>query len=89
MFPRDPATYALDMQFMLGDALMGIPIVDEGAGSVDGYLPNQVALSRQSAQSVQCRCVRADRSAVESSWLTQCSPRRLCLCCAAVLMCAV
>jgi alpha-glucosidase (family GH31 glycosyl hydrolase) len=42
MFPRDPATYTIDAQFMLGDALMGIPIVEQGADSVDGYLPNQV-----------------------------------------------
>ena len=42
VWPRDPATYAIDMQFMLGDALMGIPILEQGAGSVDGYLPNEV-----------------------------------------------
>ena len=41
VFPRDPATYAIDTQFMLGDALMGIPILTQGSDSVDGYLPNQ------------------------------------------------
>ena len=41
VFPRDPATYAIDSQFMLGDALMGIPIITQGEDSVDGYLPNE------------------------------------------------
>ena len=39
-FPHDSATYGIDSQFMLGDALMGIPIMTEGADDVTGYLPN-------------------------------------------------
>ena len=39
-YPQDPATWALDRQFMLGRALMGVPILDEGQDGVDGYLPN-------------------------------------------------
>jgi len=39
-YPTDPATYAIDSQFLLGDALLGIPIITQGATSVKGYLPN-------------------------------------------------
>ena len=39
-WPHDPATYAIDRQFMLGPALLGIPVVDEGATTVTGYLPH-------------------------------------------------
>ena len=39
-FPEDENTWAIDMQFMIGDALMGIPILDQGQDDVTGYLPN-------------------------------------------------
>ena len=38
-FPADTQTWAIDRQFMLGPALLGLPVVDEGAVSVTGYLP--------------------------------------------------
>ena len=38
-WPTDSATWAIDRQFMLGPALLGIPAVDEGATTVTGYLP--------------------------------------------------
>ena len=40
LWPQDEATWGIDQQFMLGDALMGIPIMEQGADAVDGYLPN-------------------------------------------------
>ena len=39
-WPEDEATLAIDRQFMIGHALMGISILVEGANDVDGYLPN-------------------------------------------------
>ena len=39
-FPDDEATWPIDRQFMIGPALMGVPILVQGADTVDGYLPN-------------------------------------------------
>jgi len=39
-FPRDVSAWPNDRQFMLGPALMGVPVLDQGALTVKGYLPN-------------------------------------------------
>ena len=39
-WPTDSTTWAIDRQFMLGPALLGIPVVEENATSVTGYVPN-------------------------------------------------
>ncbi|VDD81861.1 unnamed protein product [Mesocestoides corti] len=38
-FPNDANTFAIDNQFMVGEALLVHPVVHEGATSVDVYLP--------------------------------------------------
>ena len=38
-FPQDSSLFDLNTQFMVGPSLMVIPVLDEGATSVDGYLP--------------------------------------------------
>ncbi|KAK3486259.1 glycosyl hydrolases family 31-domain-containing protein [Neurospora crassa] len=39
LFPSDPATYGIDTQFFLGDALLVSPVVEDDAHSVTFYLP--------------------------------------------------
>jgi alpha-glucosidase (family GH31 glycosyl hydrolase) len=39
-FPNDPATYAIDQQFMLGPAILITPVLTQGATSVKGYFPD-------------------------------------------------
>ncbi|RLN95484.1 hypothetical protein BBJ28_00023001 [Nothophytophthora sp. Chile5] len=38
-FPSDANSHAIDRQFMLGDALLVTPVLEEGATSVTGYYP--------------------------------------------------
>jgi alpha-glucosidase len=38
-FPNDPNTYDLKYQFMLGDTLMVIPVIEANSNIVNGYLP--------------------------------------------------
>jgi alpha-glucosidase len=38
-FPNDPSLAAADRQFLLGPSLMIIPVLDQGATSVDGVFP--------------------------------------------------
>ncbi|GMG16776.1 unnamed protein product [Phytophthora fragariaefolia] len=38
-FPTDAATYSINNQFMLGNALLVTPVVNQGATSVTGYYP--------------------------------------------------
>lgn len=39
IFPKDPATYGIDLQFFFGDAILVSPVTQENATSVTGYLP--------------------------------------------------
>ncbi|KAJ5079837.1 acid alpha glucosidase relate [Anaeramoeba ignava] len=39
-FPEDPNTYSIDKQFLVGNALLVTPVLEEGATSVEGYFPN-------------------------------------------------
>ncbi len=38
-FPEDARTFAMDAQWMLGEALLVAPVVAEGQSSVHVYLP--------------------------------------------------
>lgn len=38
-YPKDKEAFALDTQFMVGDALLVRPVLDKGASSVEVYLP--------------------------------------------------
>ncbi|CAL8092226.1 unnamed protein product [Calicophoron daubneyi] len=39
-YPQDPKTYDLNAQFMLGSSLMIVPVLEDGARSVDCYIPS-------------------------------------------------
>lgn len=39
-FPKDPTTYPVDRQFLLGPALLITPVLTQGATSVTGYFPD-------------------------------------------------
>ena len=40
MFPKDPATYGIDLQFFFGDSILVSPVTQENATSVTVYFPN-------------------------------------------------
>lgn len=40
-FPQDPTLFTVDTQFMVGSSLMVIPVLQQGATSVSGYLPGE------------------------------------------------
>lgn len=42
LYPNDTSTYALDLQYFYGDAVLVAPVTDEGATSVDVYLPDDL-----------------------------------------------
>lgn len=42
LYPGDPSTFALDLQYFYGDALLLAPVTEQGATSVDVYLPDDV-----------------------------------------------
>lgn len=39
-FPSDATTFSLETQYMVGSALLVVPVVEEGASAVKAYLPN-------------------------------------------------
>ena len=41
-FPQDEAAEAIDTQFMWGDSLMIIPVLEEGATKVTAYFPSSI-----------------------------------------------
>lgn len=42
LYPHDKNTFANDLQFFYGDALMVSPVTEEGSTSVDAYFPNDI-----------------------------------------------
>lgn len=42
LYPEDKNTFANDLQFFYGDALMVSPVTDEGSTSVDAYFPDDI-----------------------------------------------
>jgi alpha-glucosidase len=40
IFPKDTATYGIDLQFFFGDSILVSPVTQENATSVTAYLPN-------------------------------------------------
>ena len=41
IFPKDPATYGIDLQFFFGDSVLVSPVSQENATSVTAYLPKE------------------------------------------------
>jgi len=41
IFPKDPATYGIDLQFFFGDSILVSPVSQENATSVTAYLPKE------------------------------------------------
>jgi len=39
LFPKDPATYGVDLQFFFGDSILVSPVTQENVTSVTAYLP--------------------------------------------------
>ena len=44
MFPNDPNTFAMDDQFMLGNALVVKPVIAKGQVQVTVYLPTSAVV---------------------------------------------
>lgn len=42
LYPNDPNTFGLDLQYFYGDAVLLAPVTEQGATSVDVYLPDDV-----------------------------------------------
>ena len=42
LYPSDPATWPIDLQFFFGDAILVSPVTGENATSVDIYLPKDI-----------------------------------------------
>ena len=40
IFPKDPTTYGIDLQFFFGDSILVSPVTQENVTSVTAYLPN-------------------------------------------------
>ena len=41
IFPKDSATYGIDLQFFFGDSILVSPVTQENASSVTAYLPKE------------------------------------------------
>ncbi|KAF9646605.1 alpha-glucosidase [Thelephora ganbajun] len=41
IFPKDPATYGIDLQFFFGDSILVSPVTQENVTSVTAYLPKE------------------------------------------------
>ena len=42
LFPKDPATYGIDLQFFFGDSILVSPVSQENTTSVTAYLPKEI-----------------------------------------------
>ena len=40
-FPKDPATYGIDLQFFFGESILVSPVTEENATSVTAYIPKE------------------------------------------------
>lgn len=55
LYPSDSNTFSLDLQYFYGPGLLVAPVVDEGATSVDVYLPNDVFYDYYTYKRIQGR----------------------------------
>lgn len=53
IFPKDPATYGIDLQFFFGDSILVSPVTQENATSVTAYLPNAVFYDFETYDKIQ------------------------------------
>ncbi|KAJ9298850.1 CAZyme family GH31 [Paecilomyces variotii] len=42
LYPEDPNTFAIDLQFFYGDAILVSPVTEEGSTSVEAYFPDDI-----------------------------------------------
>lgn len=52
-FPEQPALHGLEHQFMFGPAILAVPVVDEGAASVDVHFPEQEVFYTQTGRQLE------------------------------------
>ncbi|KAK4190695.1 glycosyl hydrolases family 31-domain-containing protein [Podospora australis] len=55
LYPSDPATFGLEMQYFYGPGLLVAPVTSEGATSVDVYFPNDVFYDWYTHKKIQGR----------------------------------
>lgn len=55
IFPKDTATYGVDLQFFFGDSILVSPVTQENATSVTAYLPNATFYDFMTYDQVQGR----------------------------------
>lgn len=66
-FPADPAARTIDRQFMVGDALLVSPVLEQGASSVDAYFPPGAWHSLwDGGEAVDAGCAAAAAAALHS-----------------------
>lgn len=53
LYPEDPATFANELQFFYGDALLVSPVQDVGQTSVDAYFPDDLFYDWYTGQTVR------------------------------------
>jgi alpha-glucosidase len=53
IYPKDPATYPIDLQFFYGSSLLVSPVTEENSTSVTIYLPSDIFYNLQTLAPVQ------------------------------------
>lgn len=53
LYPEDEQSFGLDLQYFYGDALLVAPVTEEGATSVDVYLPDDVFYDFYTQEQIQ------------------------------------
>lgn len=53
IFPKDQATYGIDLQFFFGDSILVSPVAEENATSVTAYLPKETFYDFQTYEKIE------------------------------------